>query len=149
MTLRPGREHAWLDSFIEFVIRRSPNFVQNWFRGDAARRKSVGDEAAEKYFTQCRIERLGSGIISVFIMGLLVAPIYVLYHLTNDANRGPRTIAMCIVILMVSTLAFSAVASFFTKARRHEILGAAAAYCAVLVVFLGGVQVVYLKNPPG
>jgi hypothetical protein len=45
----------------------------------------------------------------------------------------------CIGILLVFALAFSSVLSLFTKARRHETLAAAVAYCAVLVVFLGNV----------
>lgn len=47
--------------------------------------------------------------------------------------------APCMGVLLVSTLAFSAVLAIFTRAKRHEILAAAAAYCAVLVVFLGNV----------
>ena len=45
----------------------------------------------------------------------------------------------CIGTLLIFTLAFSSALSIFTKARRHEILAAAATYCAVLVVFLGNV----------
>jgi hypothetical protein len=36
-------------------------------------------------------------------------------------------------------LLFSAELTFFTRAKRHEILAAAAGYCAVLVVFIGNV----------
>lgn len=74
------------------------------------------------------------------ILVLLVVPVYVLYHLTNEAGREVNTTAVSIGTLLVFTLAFSAVLALFTRARRHEILGAAAAYCAVLVVFLSNVQ---------
>jgi drug/metabolite transporter superfamily protein YnfA len=73
------------------------------------------------------------------ILILLVVPIYVLYHTINDVASG-HSYAICIGVLVVFTLAFSAVLSLFTRARRHEILAAAAAYCAVLVVFLGNVR---------
>ncbi|KAF2432801.1 hypothetical protein EJ08DRAFT_630152 [Tothia fuscella] len=86
VTLRPGREHAWLDASLEHLL---------------------------KYL--------------------------------NEMGTG-RTDAVCLGTLLVFTLAFSAVLSLFTRARRHEILGAAAAYCAVLVVFLGNVSNNQLSN---
>lgn len=57
-------------------------------------------------------------------------PIYLLYHLIteHDGVFNGKVTAICIGILLISTLAFSAALSLFTKARRHEILGAAAAY---------------------
>ena len=72
------------------------------------------------------------------ILALLVVPIYILYHMVHDLGTR-KAYMVCIGTLLVFTLAFSSVLSLFTKARRHEILAAAAAYCAVLVVFLGNV----------
>lgn len=72
------------------------------------------------------------------LLVLLVVPVYIMYHLVTNLGNN-RTDAVCIGVLLVFTLAFSAVLSLFTRAKRHEILGAAAAYCAVLVVFLGNV----------
>jgi hypothetical protein len=74
------------------------------------------------------------------ILVLLVTPIYILFRLSDNNYPGDgRTSALSIGVLLVFTLAFSAELSLFTRARRHEILGAAAAYCAVLVVFFGNV----------
>ena len=72
------------------------------------------------------------------ILFLLILPIYVLWHLAGQLEGGnhPSASAETIGVLLVFTLIFSAVLSLFTRARRHEILGAAAAYCAVLVVFI-------------
>jgi hypothetical protein len=39
-------------------------------------------------------------------------------------------------MLVVFTLLFSAAMSILTKAARHELFAASAAYCAVLVVFI-------------
>ena len=50
-------------------------------------------------------------------------------------------------IIAVSTLIFSAILSAFTNGKRHEILAASAAYCAVLVVFLGNVNSVNSMSP--
>jgi hypothetical protein len=72
------------------------------------------------------------------ILLLLIVPIYLLYHLVTTL-RSNRADADCMGVLLVATLAFSAVLSIFTRAKRHEILASAAAYCAVLVVFLGNV----------
>lgn len=79
------------------------------------------------YYTRSRIEGLAAGIITFMILVLLVVPTYVLYHLTNDVGQGSQTTALCIGVLLIFTLAFSAALSLFTRARRHEILGAAAA----------------------
>jgi len=72
------------------------------------------------------------------ILLLLIVPIYLLYHLVTTV-RSSRADPDCMGVLLVATLAFSAVLSIFTRAKRHEILASAAAYCAVLVVFLGNV----------
>lgn len=63
------------------------------------------------------------------ILFLLIVPIYLLYHLVSqdDGRLDGRNNAICIGLLLVFTLAFSAIMSLFTRAKRHEILGAAAA----------------------
>jgi hypothetical protein len=69
---------------------------------------------------------------------LLIVPVYGLYELI--AGQGSkRSSAACMGVLLGGTLAFSAILTVFTRAKRHELLAAAAAYCAVLVVFLGNV----------
>lgn len=65
-------------------------------------------------------------IITLIILILLVVPVYVLWQVTILNQSGPNT-PMIIGILLIFTLIFSAVLSFFTRARRHEIFGAAAA----------------------
>ena len=63
------------------------------------------------------------------VLVLLVVPIYLLYHLINEVGDvDGRIYATCLGILIVSTLAFSAVLCLVTRAKRHEILAAAAAY---------------------
>jgi hypothetical protein len=60
------------------------------------------------------------------VLILLVLPVYALYR-ASGVVESTKSKAVCIGILLVATLLFSAVLSLFTKARRHEILGAAAA----------------------
>lgn len=151
MTLRRGREHAWLDDLLEHLLRLFPfRIVKYIFCSDDTRRKTEGrPKDAEIYYTRSRIERLVSIIITFTILGLLIAPIYTLYHLTNGVDQGPHTTAVSIGTFLVFTVAFSIVLAFFTSAKRHEILGAAAAYCAVLVVFFGNVQIIYPSASSG
>lgn len=81
------------------------------------------------YFTRTRIESCAVGIITLMILFLLIVPIYLLYHIVSreDGNLSGRSNAICIGVLLLFTLTFSAIMSLFTRAKRHEILGAAAA----------------------
>lgn len=80
------------------------------------------------YYTQERINLLASFIITMMIVAMLILPIYLLYTLVSktggDLDR--QSTASCIGILLVFTLLFSAILSLFTRAKRHEILAAAA-----------------------
>lgn len=103
------------------------------------RQKTEGrDKAKEVYYTKARIEVLVNLILLLIILVLLIVPTYLLYHIVETSGGG-RADGACMCVLLVATLAFSAVLAAFTRAKRHEILAAAAAYCAVLVVFLGNV----------
>ncbi|RDI83213.1 hypothetical protein Vi05172_g6944 [Venturia inaequalis] len=136
ITLRPGREHAWLDYGVEHVLKvLNCNTIEYLFCSPETKQKGDG---VGVYYTRSRINVLVISIITLMILVLLVVPVYILYHLVNSKETG-RTDGICLGTLLVFTLAFSAVLSLFTKARRHEILGVAAGYCAVLVVFLGNV----------
>jgi hypothetical protein len=96
------------------------------------------EDKYELYYTPSRIAKFSNGILVALVLILLVLPIYILYHMVHNVGTH-RAYLICIGTLLVFTLAFSSVLSIFTKAKRHEILAAAAAYCAVLVVFLGNV----------
>ncbi|KAF2028209.1 hypothetical protein EK21DRAFT_114124 [Setomelanomma holmii] len=151
ITLRTGRDHAWLDDIIEGLLRLCHcRLIDLLFRSKETRKKAEIDEPNmparppkdedkyELYYTPSRINKLANSILPVLVLTLLVLPIYLLYHMVHDI-RNDRAYSMCIGTLLVFTLAFSAILSLFTKAKRHEIFAAAAAYCAVLVVFLGNV----------
>jgi len=47
---------------------------------------------------------------------------------------------MMALVTLIFALAFATVVSLFTSARRQEVFAATAAYCAVLVVFIGNLQ---------
>jgi hypothetical protein len=131
---------------------RSPETHAKWPTGPAV------------YYTKSRIDTLVTFLITSMILLLMVLPVYALWRLsslslsspsspsspssgasaasgasaTGQSNAGPDATAV-IGVLLLFTLVFCAVLSAFTRARRHEILGAAAAYCAVLVGFLSNV----------
>lgn len=84
------------------------------------------------HYTRERINFWASLIILLAVLVLLMVPVYIL---CNTIRRGGSTggnitqdqTASCVGVLLVSTLLFSAVISLFTRAKRHEVLGAAAA----------------------
>jgi ABC-type transport system involved in cytochrome bd biosynthesis fused ATPase/permease subunit len=86
------------------------------------------------YYSQSRIEKLVGLIITLIIFVLLVLPVVAMYKLTTVGDRNSTFDA--VGILVVFTLLFSAAMSLLTKAKRHELFAASAAYCAVLVVFI-------------
>lgn len=80
------------------------------------------------------MEKLVGLIITLIIFVLLVLPVVAMYELTSVGNRDSTIDA--VGLLVVFTLLFSAAMSLLTKAKRHELFAASAAYCAVLVVFI-------------
>ncbi|KAF2470786.1 uncharacterized protein BDR25DRAFT_32466 [Lindgomyces ingoldianus] len=148
LTLKAGREHAWLDDVVEGLLKVCHcKLIDIMFRSKETRKKTEIDsdnmparppkdeDKYEIYYTPSRIAKLTNGILTIIVLTLLVLPIYILYHMVHEI--GTTAYMKCIGTLLVFTLAFSSVLSLFTKAKRHEIFAAAAAYCAVLVVFLG------------
>jgi uncharacterized membrane protein YhaH (DUF805 family) len=87
------------------------------------------------YYSSHRVELFVSVIITSVIFVLLVLPVVAMYRLT-DFGKGTHGTFDAIGVLIVFTLLFSAAMSCLTKAKRHELFAAAAAYCAVLVVFI-------------
>jgi hypothetical protein len=65
-------------------------------------------------------------IITTAIISLLILPVYILWDINVLSSPSP-SVPVTMGVLLVFTLVFSAVLSFFTKAKRLEILGAAAA----------------------
>jgi hypothetical protein len=87
-----------------------------------------------QYYSPKRVEKLVGIIITLIIFVLLILPVIAMYKLTSIGDRNPTIDA--VGLLVVFTLLFSAAMSLLTKAKRHELFAASAAYCAVLVVFI-------------
>ena len=98
--------------------------------------QTTRDKAIDKgqvYYARDRINVCANLVIVIVIIALLVIPIYLLYSLAKASKEAEeqslhqdRT-AISMGILLMFTLLFSAILSLFTRAKRHEILGAAAA----------------------
>lgn len=104
-----------------------------------------------------RIDKLVNILITFVIFTLLVIPVVTLYHLTSTSaisnlaelvkdnatvpasavTEYNRDTFNAVGVLVLFTLLFSATMSLLTKAARHELFAASAAYCAILVVFIG------------
>ena len=85
-----------------------------------------------------RLDILLRIILTVLASVLLLAPVIILFEFQpTDPTQFRSRSRWQVVTIFVSTLLFSASCSIFTKARRQEVFTATAAYCAVLVVFLG------------
>jgi hypothetical protein len=110
-----------------FVSTNSPRSVLIF----AQVTKMKASSKEQVYYTRERIDVCAIIIIMLVITALLIVPIYLLYRLvsvSSDSNRDfdKDGTATCIGVLLVFTLLFSAVLSVSTRAKRHEILGAAA-----------------------
>lgn len=171
VTLRPGRESAWLDSSVERLLGllhcklvRVSMIITSRLDYDVANRlwkvhillqsklssrplrpscglssdcqlTKLAQETRGKtdakdihYYTKERVDRLVTLIICSNIILLLIVPVYALYRLSNTIQvSGNTSNASSIGVLLVASLVFSVVLFLFTKAKRHEILGASAA----------------------
>ena len=77
-------------------------------------------------------------VLTIIATALLLVPVFILFRLQPSSQAEiHRKSNYQLITIFVFTLIFSASCSIFTKARRQEVLTATAAYCAVLVVFLG------------
>ena len=91
-------------------------------------------------------------VLTIALSVELLVPLLVLNaEQLNNPSQAQKTGYYQIAIIFGSTLLFSASCSLFTRAKRHEVFAATAAYCAVLVVFLGNssyMTIVPQAGPP-
>lgn len=135
VSLRHGREWAGFDGMIESLLHKlNCKLIRKIFCTP-----DLLDKTSDKhvyYFSPSRVEKLVGFIITSVIFILLVLPVVAMYHLTSFGNTNTQCMFSAIGVLIVFTLLFSAAMSLLTKAKRHELFAASAAYCAVLVVFI-------------
>ena len=101
-------------------------------------KKRTGKDQWLNLVSPARLQALiGMILIIIFSLEVLV-PLMILNSLqSSDPTRIKRVAYSQIGVIVLSTLFFSGSFSFLTSAKRQEIFAGTAAYCAVLVVFLG------------
>ena len=85
------------------------------------------------YYSAQRLGILIKVLVAVASTTLLLIPIY-LFLICKFSSR------LMASITLIFALIFATAVSVFTSARRQEVFAATAAYCAVLVVFIGNLQ---------
>ncbi|ORY00888.1 hypothetical protein BCR34DRAFT_575368 [Clohesyomyces aquaticus] len=160
VSLANGREWAKFDGSVEtmigsfdkglqWVFRTKAPPLQRFFRTPELKAKTTNQYIS--FYSSSRIDKLINILITFVIFILLVIPVITMYQLTNTATHAgggsgvssgvvdsnTRDTFNAVGVLIVFTLLFSAAMSLLTKAARHELFAASAAYCAILVVFIG------------
>ena len=147
--LANDQEHGWFGGFVEDILiklsrtvtmvpptlndvplKRTEvilNYCKAIFRTREQHTKSGHELIA--LLSRKRFNALISILITIIATALLLFPVYILDQVVRDGVHQ-------LLVIFAFTLAFAACCSIFTSARRQEVFGAAAGYCAVLVVFL-------------
>ncbi|KAK7548921.1 hypothetical protein BKA81DRAFT_368412 [Phyllosticta paracitricarpa] len=127
------KEGGWFDAFIEdYFLPMLPDRLTRLAFSDPAQRRSTTNKET-KLYSKHRVDTFARILITMVAVALLMAPVVVLF-LQEESGTAK------ILVILAFTLIFSAALSVFTKAKRHEVFAATAAYCAVLVVFLGNLN---------
>lgn len=100
---------------------------------DATLRRAADEEV--RYYSTPRVEKFTTLLIGCIITVLLAIPVFLMYRVSWDADRD--MVFLNGGLLVFFTLLFSASMSLLTEAKRAELFAASAAYCAVLIVFVG------------
>ncbi|KAE9375175.1 hypothetical protein N431DRAFT_436695 [Stipitochalara longipes BDJ] len=125
-------EENWLDEIMHRFMRHCRKGILRTIF------VSPDDQAKTKdphvhYYSANRLGAFIKVIIAVASTALLLIPIYIFL----TCSMSVRLMA---AITLLFALLFASAVSVFTSANRQEVFGATAAYCAVLVVFIGNIQ---------
>jgi hypothetical protein len=89
------------------------------------------------YYSSSKVSGISNLLITGVFCLLLVAPMLSMYRLSTVRRVDSSHVITVVIAFM---LPFAAALSLLTRARRHEVFAASAAYCAVLVVFVGSIN---------
>ena len=88
----------------------------------------MGDEGTTKWHKEKRVERFSSTIIALVGLCMIIGPLWILEFVHHSVFR--------LAIISGFVVVFFVVVGVATTARIFEVLAAAAAYAAVLMVFM-------------
>jgi hypothetical protein len=159
ITLRPGAEWGIFDGWIEYCIQKKTDLHKKFkvsqnthvasvspiHRGLFIRPVSsqIYGKFMYKYFP-VKIERATNSVIWLVLFGLFALPVFVLWILLRSGNSGGLVPAIYVIGIFV--FFFSIAMKSLTRAKRHELFTATAAYAAVLVVTAGSFIRAYIEN---
>ncbi|KAB8289845.1 hypothetical protein EYC80_010477 [Monilinia laxa] len=139
ITLKPSRDNTWLDTVVEKIPQNFPCRLTRYIFCTTEIQQKTDPNTTNIFLSNPdRVNAVASAVLLTTVLGLLIIPAYILWYLSHISTSS-SAIGVIVAVLLVFTFVFSAVISLFTRAKRHEVLAAAAAYCAVLVVFVGNV----------
>ncbi|KAK0127333.1 hypothetical protein ONS96_006881 [Cadophora gregata f. sp. sojae] len=137
MSLKTKEKESWLETRLWNVLRNNNQsaFLRYLFSTSAQAKKS-DPASGVVIWSRTRMNKFNLCVILTMILIHFVAPVYSLWYMARKKQTNSST-AVSVAVLLVFTCTLTAVLSQFTTAKRHELLASAAAYCAVLVVFIG------------
>ncbi|KAI1415017.1 hypothetical protein F5Y13DRAFT_197018 [Hypoxylon sp. FL1857] len=125
---RNPADHGGMDVFLGNMAIRFAKFgFRNLFA--PLNEHSLSDDEHILFCQRSQILVASRLLTTFFAVAFLTIPIVVLYNIS--------TIAMRMVALVAFTAMFSSTLCWTTESRNYEILAVTAAYCAVMVVFVG------------
>lgn len=125
-------EESWLDDRLHrFMGHCKKGILRYIFVSRADQAKT--ENPYIHYYSESRLGVFIKVIIAVVSIALLMIPVYVFL----SVKLSTKVMAS---ITLLFTFLFAAAVSVFTSARRQDVFGYTAAYCAVLVVFIGNIQ---------
>ncbi|KAL9129784.1 MAG: hypothetical protein Q9217_001860 [Psora testacea] len=145
--LSVGTEHGWFNEFLEDSMNNISRRMTRWFFTTSEQRTQAGKEVIQ-LTSPVRRDNFLRVILTTLALILLLVPVFILFKLQpSHASEVKKKSNYQILTVFLFTLFFSASCSIFTRARRQEVFSATAAYCAVLVIFLGNTSnVVVVTN---
>ncbi|KAF7944035.1 hypothetical protein EAE96_010445 [Botrytis aclada] len=135
ITVKPTRDNTWLDTVIEQIKQCFPCRLTRYIFCTTEVRQKTNPDVSKVFLSDPdRVNAIASLVLLTTVLALFVIPVCIIWYLCQKSILSSANIGMILAILLPFTVVFSAVISLFTRAKRHEVLAAATAYCAVLVL---------------
>ncbi|KAF7921887.1 uncharacterized protein EAE97_011178 [Botrytis byssoidea] len=135
ITLKPTRDNTWLDTVIEQIPQYFPCRLTRYIFCTTVLRQKTNPETTKIFLSDPdRVNAIASLVLLTTVLALFVIPVCILWYLCQMSILSPANIGTILAILLPFTFIFSVVISLFTRAKRHEVLATAAAYCALLIL---------------
>ncbi|KAF3050098.1 hypothetical protein E8E11_002378 [Didymella keratinophila] len=137
-SMRRGREGTVFEGAIGNVLKKCESTplrgIVRWIFCSKEVDGKTSDSSIH-YFSPSRITKTADVPIAITSVLFLVAPILAMYELSTRKTK--RATYGAIGVLVGFSMLFAGTMAIITQAKRHEVFAASAAYCAVLVVFIG------------